>query len=339
MRRAFYAILLIVGIGLMVMPLSVPVMKSNAKYSVLNTGPRGVSSFGRLLYSRGEIFPLLSTYDSSGLGGKRGTLLVIGPNLAFTDEEVGELKVFLEGGNTLILADDFGTGNALLSALGVKERFSKGEVISPIYREASGSVMTSNVLLPELQKGVEVVVTLRPSAVLNPSKPLVLFPNASLLNGKYGAFTLVDEVSYGSGRIILVSDPDLFTNALFKDNEAFINNLLDYATGPFYIDEAHHSDFNPYTSGTITIKRVVNKEHVFYYVLFVAFVVFIIESGLWLLLLEKMRSLLFFFVKEEKMELEEIVKSLEEEGLDGEVLRKIIREIETGSKLGDAHGR
>lgn len=339
MKKSLYAILLIVGIGLMIMPLSVPVMKSNAKYSVLNTGPEGVSSFGRLLYSRGEILPLLSTYDSSGLGDRRGTLLVIGPNLEFTDEEVKELKVFLERGNTLILADDFGTGNSLLAALGVKERFSRGEVISPIYRENSRAVMTSSILSPELQKGVEVVVTLGPSAVLNPNNPLVLFPDASLLNGEYGAFTLVDEAPYGSGRIILVSDPNIFTNALFKDNEAFINNLLDYATGPFYIDEAHHSDFNPYTAGTITIKRTVNKGHVFYYVLFVALVAIVIETGLWLKALERILSSLLRFVKEEKTDIEEIVKSLESEGLNGEVLRKIIREIETGSKIGDAHGR
>lgn len=339
MNRVLYAIMLIVGISLMVMPLSVPVFKSNAEYSVLNTDWNGVSSFGKLLYSKGEIAPILTTYDSLNLGERKGTLIILGPNLDFTGEEIAELRGFLENGNTIILADDFGTGNQILEGLGLEERFAKGELITPIYSKNHHYPITAEIRDSKLSKNVEKIVMYDPSIILNPQNALVYTPNSSIFKNGYGAFAVVDRIEYGDGEIILISDPDIFTNSLFRENEEFIKNLLDYANGPFYLDEVHHRDFNPYSSGTITIRRAVNKELVFYYVLFVAVIAFIVESGLWLRILEKLLSILFIFFKEEKKTLEEIVKSLEKEGFNRDLLMKIINEIETGSKLGGGNGR
>lgn len=335
MNRVFYAILIIVGVSIMVMPLSVPVFKSNADYSFLNTGWNGLSSFGKLIYSRGDIVPVMSTYDSISLGEKKGTLVVVGPSLEFTSSEVDEVRDFLNGGGVLILADDFGTGNGLLEGLGLDERFARGEMISPIYSKNHHHPVTAEIVDPELGKDVERIVMTDPSVITNPSNPLVYTPNSTIFGKMRGPFALVDEVAYGKGRIILISDPDIFTNALFAENRAFIENLLDTVEGPFYIDEAHHADLNPYSSGTMTIRRAVNRENVFYYLLFVLALAFFIESGLWARLLEWGLRLLFRILGEEKPEsLEEIVKSLEEEGLNRDLLLKIIREIETGSKLG-----
>ena len=339
MNRVFYAIMIIIGVSIMIMPLSVPVLKSNAAYSVLNTDWNGVSSFGKLMYSRGEILPVLSSYDSMNLKEKKGTLIIIGPNLEFTDEEISELRDFLENGNTLILADDFGTGNRILEGLGLEERFSKKEPITPIYLRSSNFPVTMEIKDKNLAKGVEKIVMYKPSVILNAKNGLVYTPNSSRLGNTYGPFVVVEEVSYGNGRIILISDPDIFTNSLFRENKAFIENLMDYVNGPFYIDESHHRDFNPYSAGTITIRRAVNKEFVFYYVLFVAVLAFIIESGLWMRVVERLLSILFIFFKEEKESLEEIVKSLEKEGINREILMRIISEIQTGSKLGGNHGR
>lgn len=338
MNRVFYAIMIIIGVSLIVMPLSVPVLKSDADYSVLNTNWNGLSNFGRVLYSRGDISPVLSTYDSVGMGEKKGTLIIVGPTLDFTDNEINEIRKFLESGNVLILADDFGTGNQILEGLGVKERFSRRGLITPIYSKNHNFPVTMEIK-GELAKNVEKIVLYKPSVILNSQNALVYMPNASRVGNTYGSFPLLTEVNYGKGKIILISDPDIFTNSLFKENEAFITNLLEYVDGPFYLDEAHHKDFNPYSAGTITIRRAVNKEHIFYYILFVALIAFIIESGLWLRALEKVISIIFIFLKEEKESLEEIIKSLETEGVNREILMRIINEIKTGSKLGGGHGR
>ncbi|WP_258083294.1 DUF4350 domain-containing protein [Thermococcus thermotolerans] len=340
MNRVFYGILLVVGIGLIVMPLSVPVFKSDAPYSVLNTKWNGLSSFGRLLYTNGEVTPILAPYDSVGLEDLEGTLVVVGPDVGFSSGEVEELKSFLEKGNTLLLADDFGTGNQLLEGLGLKVRLSKKPVLSLTYSKNADFPVTMDVRDPELAKGVSLLVMSRPSAILNVQNALVYTSNASMLGGTYGAFPVVVRIPYGKGTIILVSDPDIFTNSLYRENEPFLKNLVEgLPKKTFYIDEAHHADFNPYSSGSIVIRRAVNRELVFYYVLFVAFIAFIVESGIAGRILAWLASLVARFFREEEISQEELIRRLEEKGLDGDKLKTILEEIRTGSRIGGAHGR
>lgn len=340
MNRTAYAILLVVGIALLIMPMSVPVFKSNADYSVLNTGWKGISSFGKLLYSSGDITPILSPYDSIGLANIEGTLIVIGPNMDFSGGEIEQLRMFLNKGNTLILADDFGTGNQILAGLDVGERFSRLPVMSLMYSKSYEFLIAVDIREKKLSKGVRFLVLSKPAAILNARNGLIYTSNSSMLGKSYGAFPIMEEIKYGEGRIILISDPDIFTNSLFRENEPFLKNLIGYTEGGrFYIDEAHHRDFNPYSSGSIVIRKAVNRKFVFYYVLFVAMVAFAIESGMIMWILEKMLSLLSRFLREEKENLEEMIKGLEEEGFDGDILKRIVEEIKTGSKIGDGHGR
>lgn len=342
MRRVVYGILLVVGVGLLVMPLSVPVFKSDAAYSVLNTDWNGLSSFGKLLYSTGEITPFLAPYDSSGLENYKGTLVVVGPNVDFSRGEIDSLRKFLENGNTLLLADDFGMGNRVLEGLGLKVRLSKVPLISLTYSRNSDFPVTMDIRDKGLAAGVTKLVLSRPAAVLNAgnSTVLVYSSNASMLGKEYGAFPIIVEVPYGKGRIILVSDPDIFTNSLFRENEVFLRNLVSsLPEKTFYIDEAHHADFNPYSSGTMVIRRAVNRRLVFYYVLFIALLALAVESGLAGWVLGKSIRLLMRLFPEEGTSVDEVVRRLEERGLDGDKLKTILREIETGSKLGGVHGR
>ena len=340
MNKVAYAILLIIGVSLLVMPMSVPRFKSDAAYSVLNTEWNGLSSFGKLLYKSGEITPVLVPYDSLGLGKMNGTLIVVGPDVDFSQREIEQVRAFLEGGGTLILADDFGTGNELLAGLGLPQRFSKKPVTGLTYLKNYEFPVTREITDDALSTGVNYLMMSRPAVILNAQNPAVYTSNASMLNGEYGAFPLLDVVSYGKGRVILISDPDIFTNALFPQNEPFLRNLIgSLPEKTFYIDEAHHADFNPYSTGTIVIRRAVNRELVFYYVLFIAALAFFIESGLFGLLLDKLFALLGRFFREERQGLDEIISRLEESGLDGDKLKKILHEIETGSKLGGGHGR
>lgn len=342
MRRTLYGILVIVGIFLMVMPMSVPVFKSNAPYSVLNTGWNGTSSFGKMLYSEGSVVPVLGPYDSAGISDAKGTLVVIAPDVGFSRDEVGALKTFLRNGGVLLLADDFNEGNGLLRALGLPQRLSRKRLVSLTYSRDYRFPVTGE-LSSGLESGVTEVVFKDPAVVMNATSAggivLVRSSNASRLGDSYGSFPLVVEVPYGSGRVLIVSDPDLFTNELFKENGAFLRNLIAPLPKTFYIDEAHHADFNPYSSGTMVIRRSIDRGAVFYYLLFVAFIVLFIETGFHWRILRGLFSLLARFVPGEEVDLDETLKRLEEKGLDGEKLRKIVGEIESGSKLGGAHGR
>jgi len=342
-RRVAYVILVIIGIFLLVMPLSVPRFKSDAPYSVLNTGPKGTSSFGVLLYHSGKVVPVLFPYSGSDFSSKNGTLIVIAPDVGFSKREVDVLKSFLSSGGTLLLADNFNEGNALLEALGVPDRLSREPVVSVTYNSSSAYPVT-RALSPSLSRGVSYLVLHRPAAILNAQHPLAFTSNATLFNGTYGAVPIIDEVKYGKGMIILVSDPDVFTNALFRQNEPFLRDLVSYLPGKvFYIDEAHHRDLNPYSSGTIVIQRAVSRGDVFYYILFVALLAFFVESGLASRLLFAALGLALGILERlfgtEEEGLEDVIRKLEERGYDGDKLKRLVEEIETGSKLGGAHGR
>ncbi|WP_297437260.1 DUF4350 domain-containing protein [Thermococcus sp.] len=341
MNRVFYGILLVVGIGLILMPLSVPVFKSNAPYSVLNTNWNGTSDFGRLLYHAGKVNPVLGPYDSAGIENMKGTLVVIGPDLGFSGGEINALRGFLRNGGVLLLADDFGTGNELLKGLGLGVRLSRKPLLSLTYSKNADFPITRQIS-PEFSAGVDYVILDRPAVILgvNSSDRVILSSSsASFFEGIYGSFPLAVEIPYGKGEVVLLSDPDLFTNALFTENKPFLRDLIGSFPKTFYIDEAHHANFNPYSVGTITIRRAVNRKLAFYYVLFVAVLAFFVESGLASRLLGSFFSLLLKLFPEEGEDLDEIVKRLEERGLDGDKLKRLIKEIETGSRLGGVHGR
>ncbi|WP_158306797.1 DUF4350 domain-containing protein [Pyrococcus yayanosii] len=310
-------------------------MKSSADYSYLNTGPRGASSFAKLLYSRGEIVPVLTTYDSIGLGQESGVLVVIGPNVPFTPAEVGELRAFLEGGGVVILAaDDFRIIRDLFTELGIESSISRAQIISPVCLGNSTRPLAVWVA-PELAAGVDFVVTERPRAVFG-GTPILMTSNASLLGNSFGSYAVGAVFEYGEGRLYLFSDPDIFSNALFPYNRRFIENFLESLPEKrFMADEAHHADFNPYSTGTYLVRRVVRREYILHYVLFVGLLYVFIESGAWVVILEKVLALIFrildkFFGEEDG---KDIIRILAEKGLDEDVLRRIVREIETGSRL------
>lgn len=340
MNKVAYVVLLIIGISLLLMPMSVPRFKSNAPYSVLNTEWNGLSSFGKLLYQTGDVTPILVPYDSFNLEQMNGTLIVVGPDVDFSSREIEQVKTFLKNGGTLLLADDFGTGNELLSGLGLYERFSKKPVLSLTYSKNYEFPVTGEILNSNLSNGVNYLILSRPAAILHAENPLIYTSNASMFNGRYGAFAIMEAIPYGKGQVILISDPDIFTNSLFAQDEVFLKNLVNsLPEKTFYIDEAHHADFNPYSTGTIIIRRTVNRKLVFYYVLLIAAIAFLVESGFLVRALNSIFSLLNRFLQGERENLDEIIAKLEKRGLDGDKLKKILQEIETGSKLGGAHGR
>ncbi|NJE79684.1 DUF4350 domain-containing protein, partial [Thermococcus sp. GR4] len=137
--------LLIVGVALIVMPLSVPKFKSDAPYSVLNTGPDGTSRFGVLLYHSGKVVPVLFPYSS--FSEENATLIMIEPDVSLGASELEVLRSFIENGGTLLLATDSDVGNFILRELGLKQRVSMEKALTitflnglPITREVSDSL-------------------------------------------------------------------------------------------------------------------------------------------------------------------------------------------------------
>ncbi|AEC51927.1 hypothetical protein PNA2_1011 [Pyrococcus sp. NA2] len=327
MRRATYAIMLIFGLGFLILPISIPVFLSNTEFSILNNKWNGLSSFAKLVYEeKGMVIPITDSLNNFNF--RKGTLIIAGPDLGYSSLEVERIKEFLENGGTVIIMDDFGTGNQILEGLNLTLRFSRKVPIDPLYFKDYRLPIIVNIEDPELAKNVKGIILNYPS-VITGGEGEVFTSKVTLLDGKFGQYPVLVELNYGKGKLILFSDPSVFTNDMFPLNREFIENFVEkYVKPPVYFDEAHHSNFNPYYVGTIVVRRSLDKEKAFYVVLAVGLIALAVESGLVYSVMSKALELVLkILFKEEKVNLEEIIEKLEREGYDRRILEKIVREV------------
>jgi hypothetical protein len=329
--RILYAFLIFVGIVLLTLPLAVPVIKTSAEFSMFNTRWNGCSEFAKLLAKNGEVVPIMYPYNSVGLSKLDGVLIVVGPDVDFSSLEAEEVKGFLKNGGTLFIADDFGTSNGLLEKLGVKVRFSKRPLKDIFYSKRAEFPVVVRIEDPELATGVE-NITLNVPSVITGSKGKIFSSKVSVVGCSMKSYPIMAEIKYGSGRIIMLSDPSILINDMFDKNRQFVENLVQcLGASTFYFDEAHHSDFNPYSVTTVYVHRELDKGRAFQVFVTVATLAVFIESGIAgrfaraiTKILPKRKESLFVGLPDR---------------VDENMLRRIYNEIKTGSKLGERHGR
>lgn len=149
-----YLLLGLIGVLLLSLPAGTPSLKAYSKYSIFNTGEHGCSNIAIEFNNAGfDIVPIYSSYDEYDFS-ENGVIFIIGPQRDFSKEEINNLKKFLESGNTIIVADDFGTSNRILNELQIPDRFS-GERINDIFYRTDQNVI--EVKNPEIYGGGSVV--------------------------------------------------------------------------------------------------------------------------------------------------------------------------------------
>ncbi|WP_301663409.1 DUF4350 domain-containing protein [Methanoculleus frigidifontis] len=209
------------------------------EYSRYNIQWNGTSIFSDLAEERGAV-EVRSPDDLAGYTG--ACLLLIAPDTDFDDAAAGAYRSFLERGNTIVLADDFGTGNQILGALGSEIRILPGN-LSSMDMEYSDphTVIAYRTANATLVDGVETLMLNRPAA-LEGGEILVQTSILSWIDadgnrhidaaetlGKYG---VVARESVGAGEIYVISDPSLFINTMVgldsvRDNHRLIGNILE----------------------------------------------------------------------------------------------------------------
>ncbi|MFA5332414.1 MAG: DUF4350 domain-containing protein [Methanoregula sp.] len=113
MKPVSWIVLLILGFACCL--LLVYLSGNTAEFGRHNPGWNGTSRFFDAL----DRHHLAEIENPSGLSGyTNSTLLVVSPYRQFTRDDLRAYRDFVDRGNTLILADDFGTGNELLAGIG-----------------------------------------------------------------------------------------------------------------------------------------------------------------------------------------------------------------------------
>ena len=173
------------------------------------------------------------------------SLLIVGPEKEFSEDEAKIIERFLKSGGQVILADDFGSGNQLLELLGVDVRFNGSLLVDPLFKERGmrlPRIRATALGVRELVFNYGTVLEGCPSPIARSSSYSFLDLD---LNGKWsegeprGSFATACSLSLGRGRLIIVADSSLWINSMLqmRDNQKFLESL----TGgrAVLIDESH----------------------------------------------------------------------------------------------------
>jgi hypothetical protein len=227
-------IILIAVMFLLITHLSTNILE----FSRYNTGWNGTSGFFNLpdRHNTEDIF------NTSLLQGRKNTtLLMIAPREKYHARDLTEYRSFVEEGNTLFLADDFGAGNKILQGIGSSIIIIPG-ILSSVDRvyNQSYTVVTYPFLDHPINKDVSSLV-LNKGATLEGGEPLMKTTLMSWIDtdndGRItkkeylGKFTVLTHESIGKGEVFVLSDPSIFTNKMGTieekwGNHQFIRNVI-----------------------------------------------------------------------------------------------------------------
>ena len=236
-RTAFWVAGLVLLAAALV--LTVHVSSNNLEFSRYNTGWNGTSTF----FSNLDRHDVTMINDPGELASYQNNtiLLVIAPSRQPSDTELSAYRTFLERGNIIFLADDFGSGNAILQGLGSRITILEGN-LSSVDREYadSNSIVVYRTINESYVKDSVSLVLNRP-APLEGGTPLLVSSIMSWVdeNGDnrlnneetMGQYPVMTEDEIGKGRLDVFSDPSIFINSMQEsdqpgDNRRFVQDLV-----------------------------------------------------------------------------------------------------------------
>ena len=276
--RAAYRYLFVLGIGAVLLAISimVPVISSSADFSIYNAGWNGCSDLGKETYETGSFLPTIdlsattkevvahSSFASKDLDidPAATSIIIIGPQVPFTREEGEFTHEFLTEGGLMLIADDFGTGNDLLSRLETSTRISGRKMVDLSFMKIPELSVGTDMAQHRITRNISMLLFNYPSTII-PSEaavPIVNSSRASWLENEEdtlqtfdegsGPFPILTVESYGKGTLIVLSEPSLLINQMRKkmDNGLFASNLIHFLAegrNTILIDEAHHDLNDP----------------------------------------------------------------------------------------------
>ena len=248
MKRGYLLIAAVIVVALLV---SVPLFNTtNEDFSTYNTAWNGASRVQDLAASEGYATRDIFALNEVGSSGN-GVLIMLNPNntVAVTSEDTNALQTFVQNGGSLVLANDFGNANAILSGLGVagavhfdsallSDNVSRGvDSAHPLVTGIKPSGLTAGVHTLYFNYGTILDISASNVTVLARSAPTSYLRASSGNNapiaGSAGAHPVLASVAYGKGRIILLSDPSVFINGMLDqaNNQQLFTSVIANLSG------------------------------------------------------------------------------------------------------------
>mgnify|MGYP001626361160 FL=1 len=214
----------------------------------------------------------VSMSDVPALDPRNYTVLIIGPSTPFTSAEIDEVKMFLSKGGRVVLADEFGTGNQLLEAIGAPLRLNGSLLLDPLL----------NLGVPQLPLAYSEWgrIALNYATVLNATCPgCRVIANSSFFsyldlngNGRYdkdepsGPFFVAISLRIHGGELIVLSDSSLFINSMLnrESNSELLRALIGQTRPAVVVDKWPFSPLSAAKSALSSAWRIVSSPEIKY---------------------------------------------------------------------------
>lgn len=186
----------------------------------------------------------------------KGTALIVIPAVRPGADDVDRLARYLAAGGVLIVMDDFGDGNTVLSQLGAAARFRGRLLADPLFNFRNPRFPRIADFAPgPAAAGIREIILNRATALDGTDGMTVLARSSPLsyldLNANSrrdpdepgGPFPVAAAAPVGAGILVLTSDPSLLVNSMLAlgQNRLFLQYLFQFAgtNTRVYLDEAH----------------------------------------------------------------------------------------------------
>lgn len=265
LRRLLVSVALVLVVALAIMIWFLPL---DDDFRVENTFWNGSSELGEY-----QILTPLETLADLPTVTKGATLILI-PYIQLTQSELNEVSRFVAGGGTLVLADDYGYGNQVLSYLGMEERFSGQALLDPLFNYKNEQLPQIFRISPDsVTDGVDSLVLNHATCLINIEADDVLamsspFSYLDLNDNREwdtdepaGAMPVISRHVLKGSRVILISDPSIFINGMdiLADNYNIIKNIAGISSVNLFLDQSHlpYSDLHQTKDLLADVRRVL----------------------------------------------------------------------------------
>ncbi|MFB6157435.1 MAG: DUF4350 domain-containing protein [Haloferacaceae archaeon] len=275
---AWLLVALVLAVGLSAV---VGASTGEGAYGTFNPSWDGGSELRETIAAVGtEPYVVLAPADYDALAPADTAILVVSPTEPYDGRARDRLAAYVANGGTLVVAEDFRPhANPLLRAVGAEARVTGAPLRddlrntrTPAFPRATGvtherQTADGDVANVSLTRGVDALALNHPSTVApNGARVLVNSSrvayvdrnrNATLDPGeRLGRRPVVTSEQVGAGRVVVVSDPSLFINAMEStaDNRQFVENVA----APHErvgIDETHTGGRPPLAVALVRLRR------------------------------------------------------------------------------------
>jgi hypothetical protein len=206
---------------------------------------------------------------------RNSTLVIMGPSLPFSASDAKIVRDYLQRNATVLLTDDFGSGNSLLEALNVSARFD-GKPLADLYAYSKNPTfpLVSDFSNSPLSDNVSVVILDHSSFldIHDPSQVTVLATSSPFsfidiqgngrpaLNESVQSYPVMAYTRIGAGSLVIIADASIFINDMIGlyDNARLFSNIVHIAGGTVLFDVAHLANA-PLTSMRVSTKNLLDE--------------------------------------------------------------------------------